>query len=140
MPGWAPRFLKAYAACGEVKTACAAANIARCTHYDHLKNNALYRGAVEVTEEQVGGMLEDLAVERVREGRLVLYQGAPVEVNGEFLREYDTALHITLLKRFKPAYRERVAAEVSGSIDLVTALTQARNRMVTIDGNTRKAG
>ena len=130
MPLWAPRFLKAYASCGSVKTACGVANIARQTHYDAMKENPLYKAAFEATDEQVGGMLEDLAVERVCEGNLVLYQGEPVVVNGVFLREYDTPLHVTLLKRFKPdVYRDRASVDVSGSIDLVERIKAAEQRL-----------
>jgi hypothetical protein len=79
-------------------------------------------------------MLEGLAVQRVREGtrKLVLYQGESVIVNGALLYEtaYDTHLHTTLLKRFKPeAYRERVSAEVSGTISLVDRMTAAVERV-----------
>lgn len=141
MPLWAPRFLKAFASCGVVTKACKAAKIVRQTHYDAMKENPLYRAAFEATEERVGDMLEDLAVERVCEGRLVLYQGEPVEVNGGFLREYDTPLHITLLKRFKPAaYREHASLEVSGTINLAERMKAAEQRLLAMKRDTGTTG
>lgn len=136
MPRWAKRFLESYAANGSIIQACKYAGIARGTHYIHMNENPVYRAAVEQTEEQVGGMLEDLAVERVCAGKLVLYQGEPVEVNGEFLRDYDTQLHCTLLKRFRPGlYRERLSAEISGDISISDALSEARARVITLKRN-----
>lgn len=134
MPAWAGRFLEAYAECGQVTQACAVANISRGTHYDHLKNNPAYCAAFDETEAQVGQMLEDLAVQRVREGKLVLFQGEPVAVNGEYLRDYDTQLHTTLLKRFKPAaYRDRASVDVAGEINISEALQAAHARVIALE-------
>ena len=136
MPSWAKRFLQSYAANGDVKAACKYAGVSREAHYKNLRGNPVYRAAVQQTEEEVAQMLEDLAVERVRDGvrQLVLFQGEPVIVDGERLYEveYNTQLHLALLKRFKPeAYRERT--EVSGTIDLVDRLTQARARLIALN-------
>jgi hypothetical protein len=55
-------------------------------------------------------MLEDAAVERALDG--------------------DSHLLLALLKRFRPeAYRERVSAEVSGTVSLVDRMTAAVERV-----------
>jgi hypothetical protein len=138
LPKWAGKLLEAYAECGQVNTACAVADISREQHYWHLRNTPVYRAAFEQTEAEIGQMLEDLAVQRVREGKVVTFQGEPVVVDGEYLRDYDTQLHQTLLKRFKPAaYRERASLEVSGEISISEALSEARNRVITLERNDR---
>ena len=138
MPGWAKKFLEAYATNGEIRVACKYANISRQTHYKNLRDNPIYREAVEQVEDQIGGLLEDLAVERVRDGQLVLYQGEPVEVDGKFLREYDTQLHCTLLKRFRPNhYRDRASIDIAGELAISDALNEARARVITLEQNDR---
>jgi hypothetical protein len=129
------RFICAYAETGYVHQSCDLAGIGRTTHYRRLKSDAAYQRAFDEAQEQVGQMLEDLAVERVREGnrRLVLYQGEPVTVNGEFLYEveYDTHLHHVLLKRFRrELYKERVEQQISGEITIVERIGAARRRVL----------
>ena len=129
------RFIRAYAETGYVNQSCEIAGIARMSHYRRLQTDAAYQRAFEEAQEQVGQMLEDLAVERVREGnrRLVLYQGEPVTVNGEFLYEveYDTHLHHVLLKRFRrELYKERVEQQISGEITIVERIGAARKRVL----------
>lgn len=144
MPSWAKKFLESYAANGSVKDACKYAGVSREAHYKNLRNNPVYAAAVQETEEKVAQLLEDLAVERVRDGvrTLVLFQGEPVKVKGELVYEvdYNVQLHQLLLKRFRPQqYRERASLDVSGEIDLVTALSDARNRMIAINADASKA-
>ncbi|HKD45164.1 MAG TPA: hypothetical protein VKD24_05860 [Candidatus Angelobacter sp.] len=131
-------FLDAYAQTGRVKHACKIAGIAFKTHYRKLQSDPAYRTAFEQAEQQVGQILEDLAVERVREGnrRLVLYQGEPVTVNGEFLYEveYDHHLHHVLLKRFKrEAYKERIEQQISGEITIADRIGTARKRVLELN-------
>jgi hypothetical protein len=109
-PGRVRIFLETYAKTGRVNRACAAARITSRTHYRKLESDPVYRGAFEKAERQVGQMLEDTAVERALEG--------------------DNHLLLALLKRFRPeAYRERVSAEVSGTINLVDRMTAAVERV-----------
>jgi hypothetical protein len=45
--------------------------------------------------------------------------------------EYSDTLLLALLKRFRPAlYRDKVVAEVTGSIDLVERLQAGRQRLL----------
>jgi len=129
------KFVDAYRQTGVIRTAAEMARISARTHYRKLREDPVYRVAFEQAEEEVGGLLEDLAVERVREGnrRLVLYQGQPVTVNGEFLYEveYDHHLHHVLLKRFKrELYKERVEQQISGEITIVARIGAARKRVL----------
>jgi hypothetical protein len=129
------RFIHAYTETGCVDQSCEVVGIARDTHYHKLKTDAAYQRAFEEAQEQVGQMLEDLAVQRVRNGnrRLVLYQGEPVTVNGELLYEveYDTHLHHVLLKRFRrELYKERVEQQISGEITIVERIGAARKRVL----------
>ena len=108
---------------GRVVRACETAGIDFTVHYRRLQKDAVYRAAIEEAEQAAAQRLEDKVYDWAEEGEL---QAA-----------------LVLLKRFRPnLYRERASVDVSGSIDLVTALTQARNRMVVIDADpdTRKAG
>lgn len=99
-------FLEAYAGCGSVTTAAKVAGESREAHYKRLKSDAEYRATFEELEYRVGQDLEDLAVDRVRNGikRQLFHNGKPIKTkNGHLVYEvhYDTQLHITLLKRFR---------------------------------------
>ena len=88
-----------------------------------MQNDPIYRAAFEEAEQAAAQRQEDNVCDMADEG--------------------DLQAALALLRRFRPQhYRERASVDVSGSIDLVTALTQARNRMVVIDADpdTRKAG
>ena len=125
MPLWAGKLFKAYATGGQIGDACVEAGITRQAHLKQLKNNPAYSSAFEEIRLEAGWVFEDLLVRRVLDG------------------EYDFQAHHVLLKRFLPeVYRERTSLEVSGSIDLVSALTQARQRMIVVDANVdiRKTG
>jgi hypothetical protein len=103
-------FLDAYAKTGRLLRACEAAHIAHNTHYRRLATDPVYRAAFERAESEVGQMLEDAAIERALDG--------------------DSHLLLALLKRFRPeAYRERVSAEVSGTINLADRMTAAVERV-----------
>ena len=112
-----------YAKHGRVVRACETAGIHFTVHYRRVQNDPVYRAAVEEAEQAAAQRLEDQVYDWAEEG--------------------DLQAALALLKRFRPQhYRERASVDVSGSIDLVTALTQARSRMVVIDADpdTRKAG
>jgi hypothetical protein len=117
-------FLDTYAKTGRVNRACEVAHITPRTHYRKLESDPVYRQAFEKAEQEVGQMLEDTAVERALNG--------------------DSHLLLALLKRFRPeAYRERVSAEVSGTISLVDRMSAAVERVRLMrrnDSTTERAG
>jgi hypothetical protein len=100
-------FLATYAKTGRLRRACEVAGIAWNTHYRKLKDDPTYREAFERVESEVGQLLEDAAVEQALAG--------------------DSHLLLALLKRFRPElYRERVSAELSGTIDLVSLVERMK--------------
>jgi hypothetical protein len=130
-------FLDTYADCGNVRAAAKVAGIHRSMHYHRLETDPDYRQAFDVLQDQIGQELEDLGVERVRNGvkRQLFWQGEPVRQNGRLVYEvhYDTQLHITMLKRFRPKlYREHIVQEHTGTINLVERLEAARARLIAI--------
>lgn len=139
-------FLQAYASTGSVTAAAKAAGIDKKLHYRRLETDAEYRKAVEALQDRVGQELEDLAVERVRDGfkRQLHWRGRPMKSkNGHLVYEtqFDTQLHVTMLKRFRPRlYREHATVEHTGSINLVERLEAARARLVALKRDDEKAG
>jgi len=97
------------------------ADISPDTHYRKMKIDPMYREAVTEVEQRVGQLLEDVTVERAIDG--------------------DNALLLPLLKRFRPElYRERISAEVSGSIDLIERMKTADQRLIAIKRNETASG
>jgi hypothetical protein len=131
-------FLEAYAGSGSVTAAAKAAGIDKNMHYRRLETDAEYRKRFEALQDRVGQELEDLGVERVRDGfkRQLHWRGKPMKTkNGHLVYEtqFDTQLHLTMLKRFRPKlYREHVVQEHTGSINLVERLEAARARLVAV--------
>ena len=131
-------FLDAYAASGNVTAAAAAAGISKGLHYQKLNRDAEYRKAFDGVQDQIGQELEDLAVDRVINGvkRQLYWRGKPIKTkNGHLVyeTEFDTQLHITMLKRFRPKlYREHIVQEHTGSINLVERLEAARARLIAL--------
>jgi hypothetical protein len=131
-------FLEAYAGCGSVTAAAKAAGIDKNMHYRRLESDAEYRKRFESLQDRVGQELEDLGMERVRNGfkRQLHWRGKPMKTkNGHLVYEvdFDTQLHLTMLKRFRPRlYREHVVQEHTGSINLVERLEAARARLIAI--------
>jgi hypothetical protein len=129
-------FLTAYALCGRIGRSAETAKVNRLTHHCWLKESADYQRAFSYTAELIGTMAEDAAVERGIFGvkRLVLHQGTPVKVAGKlhYEVEHSDALLLAVLRKFKPEYRERIAQEHSGRIDLVERLENARARLIRI--------
>jgi hypothetical protein len=129
------RFLEVYQQTGRLTEAAKAAGVHRCTHYRRLASDPLYQKAFRDAEERAGQELEDEAVQRALHGvkRPVMYQGAPVKMGGRILYEttYSDMLLLALLKRFRPAlYRDHIAAEHTGGVDIVERLQAARRRLV----------
>lgn len=113
-------FLEHYGKHGRVMRACEASGIDHATHYRKLQIDPEYRARVEEAEQSAAQQLEDKVYDMAMEDEL---QAA-----------------VVLLKRFRPQlYRERASLDVSGSLDLVTALSDARNRMIAIDADVSKA-
>ena len=128
-------FIEAYAQSGKVSAAAKAANISPWMHYYRLKKDPVYREKFEQAQDLIGQELEDLALDRVRNGikRQLFWRDKPMRQNGRLVYEtqYDTQLHITMLKRFRPKlYREHVVQEHTGSINLVERMEAARARLL----------
>jgi len=103
-------FLDAYSKTGRLLQACEAAGINHNLHYRKMQSDPTYRAAFEAAQQRVGQLLEDTAMERALAG--------------------DNQLLIVLLKRFRPEqYRERIVAEISGTIHLAERLKAAEERM-----------
>ena len=87
-------FLDAYADCGNVRAAAAAIGIDHKLHYRALKSDPEYRATFESLGDRVGQELEDLAVDRVRNGfkQQLFHKGKPIKAkNGHLVykTEYD---------------------------------------------------
>jgi hypothetical protein len=127
-------FLSAYRRSGHIGHAAETAKINRQSHPLWLKESAEYRLAWDQTQELIGSMAEDAAVERGIHGvrKLVLYRGRPVKVRGQPLYEtqYSDTLLLAVLRKFKPECRERQAVELSGSIDIAQRLVEGRKRLL----------
>ena len=83
------------------------------THYRRLQSDPVYRQAFEEATEEVGQMLEDLAVDRAYDG--------------------DNHVLLALLKRFRPElYRERISTDTTITINLVERMTAANERLLTL--------
>lgn len=74
-------FLNTYAECGSVKAAAKVAGIHRSMHYRKLEGDVEYRKAFDAMEDRVGQELEDLAIERVRNGvkRQLFWRDKPIK-------------------------------------------------------------
>jgi len=132
-----PVFAENYARTGNVSAAAKAAGTSPWMHYHRLKNDPVYREWFEQAQAQIGQELEDLAIDRVRNGvkRQLFWRDKPRRQRGRLVYEtiYDSALHALLLRRFKPAaYREHTTIEHTGSVDLVQRLEQARARLLAL--------
>lgn len=101
------KLLMAYARCGSISKAWAQAEVSAPNHYKWLKEDPSYREVFQEAQDQVGDMLEDVAIGRAVDGieRPVFYQG---EVCG-YVREYSDGLLKFLLKGAKPhKYQDRI--------------------------------
>jgi hypothetical protein len=128
-------FIDVYAQNGNLSAAAKAANISPWMHYHRLKKDPVYRERFEQAQDLIGQELENLAIDRVRNGvkRQLFWRDKPMRQNGRLVYEtqYDTQLHVTMLKRFRPKlYRDVVQQEHSGSINLVERLEAARARLL----------
>src|SRR5262245_11506215 len=104
-------FLEHYIKNGRIIKACEAAGMAFDTHYRLLRTDADYRAAFEEAEQGAAQQIEDALFSKAVEGDV---QAAQI-----------------LLKRFRPdAYRERVSADITVTLDLAQRLTTARARLL----------
>jgi hypothetical protein len=130
------RFLEAYAGCGSVTAAAAAAGISREAHYKRIEKDPEYRKAFEGLQDRVGQHLEDILMDRACNGvkRQLHWRGKPMKTRDGHLVyeiEFDNQLGLALAKRFRPKlYREHVVQEHTGSINLVERLEAARARLI----------
>jgi DNA-binding response OmpR family regulator len=89
------------------------AGISFVVHYRRLQSDPQYRTTFEEVEQTVAQGLEDRVHELATAG--------------------DLQAALALLRRFRPElYRDRASLEVSGSLDLVDRLREARNRVITL--------
>lgn len=104
-------FWEAYAKTGLLLESCDVAGISYMTHYRKLESDPVYRHEFEEMEQRAAQRLEDRAYELAMEG--------------------DTHMLHILLKRFRPiAYRERISADVSGTINLTQRMEEANQRLI----------
>jgi hypothetical protein len=101
-------FLAAFAECGVISHAAAAAGIHRERHYDWLAEDPAYAREFALARHAAGDLLEAEAIRRGRDGvtEPVLYKGEPVMIGGEPLmrRRYADRLLALVLAAHKPEY------------------------------------
>lgn len=113
--------------------AAEASGVDRPAHYDWLKKSPAYAEAFAACQFELGQFLEDLAIERAKGyKRILYYNGKPIRNGRNFATEpaYDVALHMMTLKRFRPnEYRDRSVTEVTGTVNIAERLHAARQRI-----------
>lgn len=126
-----------------VRAAAAAAKIETSQHFGWMKgtdqNARNYQAAWRDLQEECAQALEDEAIRRAYEGvkKTLYYKGRPMRTGrGRNARNavevnYSDTLMVMLLKRFRPEqYRERTTTEVTGAVEIVDRLQQARARLI----------
>lgn len=109
-------FLAALEACGTIRGAARAAQVARQCHYTWLKEDPTYeeryRGADQVATDSLIEEATRRAVKGV--GDVVLFGGQPVKVSGKTLvrRRFSDNLLMFLIKAKRPEYRDRVGLDL----------------------------
>jgi hypothetical protein len=105
-------FLKAFARCGAIRRACAAAGIHHSTIYEWRKSDAEFADAVDVAKQWAIETLEMEADRRAVDGvpRMKFHKGKPLidpDTGKPYVEyEYSDSLLMFRLKRLDPAYRE----------------------------------
>jgi len=120
-------FLAAYRTCGNITRAAIIAKIDRSSHFRWIKENSKYKTIFGDAHEAAADSLEEEARRRASEGWLepVWYEGSQC---GQ-VRKFSDTLLIFLLKGLRPEkYRERISAELSGSVQVSVRLEDARVR------------
>lgn len=120
-------FLKAFTLSGSITKAADDAKVERGMHYRWLRDPKYLAQFKAARRTAIQGW-EDEAVRRANEGVLepVFYKGKACGA----VRRYSDGLLMFLLRGAKPQkYRERVDAQVHGSVDVVQRLVAARKRL-----------
>ncbi len=109
-------FLRAFRACGSVRTAAKVAGMSFWSHYQWLRKDEKYRKAFERAQEDVRQMLVDEAVRRGVHGVIApVYQGGKLV---GYKREYSDALLVRLLiARGGPDFKDKMEID-SGPVKL----------------------
>lgn len=116
---------------GQVKLACKAIDVSRASAYVWRREVPEFRAAWDAAREMAAEALEDEAYRRATGYEEPVYN-AKGELAGSITKYSDTLL-IFMLKGAKPEkYRERV--EMSGSVDIGSAILAARGRTATETG------
>lgn len=125
-PRWQKAFLTALEESGNVRLACAAAQVSRGTVYQRRSDDVAFAAAWESALEEAADLLEAEARRRAHDGwdePVFGSQGAG-QGSGQIgtVRKYSDTLLIFLLKGARPEkYRERSDVKVSGEIVKVYA-------------------
>ena len=125
-PAWQKAFLAALQESGNVRLACAAAQVGRTTVYQRRADDVAFAAAWESALEEAADLLEAEARRRAHDGweePVFGSQGAG-QGSGQIgtVRKYSDTLLIFLLKGARPEkYRERSDVKVSGEIAKVYA-------------------
>lgn len=120
-------FCAALAATCSVTRACEAVGIGRRTAYEWRAAYPDFAQQWEDAKALGAEALEDEAVRRAHEGweEPVFYLGVATGT----IRKYDSTMLIFLLKGAMPdKYRERQDINVSGKLDIASAILEARKR------------
>lgn len=120
-------FLKAFSLSGSITKAAEDAKVQRGMHYRWLTDPSYLAKFKRARREAVQGW-EDEAIRRANDGVIepVFYKGKACGA----IRRYSDGLLMFLLRAAKPQkYRERVDAQVHGSVDVVQRLVAARKRL-----------
>jgi hypothetical protein len=103
---WQKAFLSALRENATVSEACARVEIERSTAYDYAKKNEAFDKEWRDIVNAENDVLRRSAMKRAIHGseRVLIHKGAPVLVNGKYLKEtvHETALTIFLLKKRLP--------------------------------------
>ena len=117
-------FLLALADTCQVTKSAKKAGVARQTLYAWREADEEFAKAWDVALEQGYELLEDVAIERAKNGVLKpVYQGG---VKVGTIREYSDTLMVRLLQAHRPAFRERTDINLSGKVSLVDLVQNAR--------------
>ena len=125
-PAWQKAFLAALQESGNVRLACAAAQVSRGTVYQRRSDDVVFTTAWDTALDAAADLLEAEARRRAHDGwdEPVFGSLGSGQGSGEIgtMRKYSDTLLIFLLKGARPEkYRERSDIKVSGEIAKVYA-------------------
>jgi hypothetical protein len=132
-------FLEIYRTTASVAAAAKLAGIRRGTHYDRLANDPAYQQAFARAKEEVADVIEGELFRRAVHGEkeAVFYKGKKVAT---ILRKSDQLLMFIAKGALPCKYREHVATEHTGSIDIVERLQAGRLRLIEMGHDRNAAG